>query len=86
MLHAGLDLSRKRLDYCLVDERGDRVEVGAAAPDGDTVRGWRGAWSCVTEGDNRAVPGGASDSRQSRRPLRSRQARNALLSTATGLS
>jgi hypothetical protein len=39
MLHAGLDLSRKRLDYCLLDERGDRVEVGAAAPDGDSLRG-----------------------------------------------
>jgi transposase len=34
MLHAGLDLSRKRLDYCLLDERGGRVEVGAAPPDG----------------------------------------------------
>ena len=39
MLHAGLDLSRKRLDYCLLDERGDRVEVGAAAADGDSLRG-----------------------------------------------
>ena len=38
MLHAGLDLSRRRLDYCLLDERGDRVEVGAA-PDGDGLRG-----------------------------------------------
>jgi transposase len=33
MLHAGLDLSRRRLDYCLLDERGERVEVGAATPD-----------------------------------------------------
>jgi hypothetical protein len=40
MLHAGLDLSRKRLDYCLLDEQGDRVEVGAAAPDGDGLRGF----------------------------------------------
>jgi transposase len=40
MLHAGLDLSRTRLDYCLLDERGDRVEVGAAAPDGDGLRGF----------------------------------------------
>jgi len=39
MLHAGLDLSRTRLDYCLLDEGGDRVEVGAAAPDGDGLRG-----------------------------------------------
>ncbi len=35
MLHAGLDLSRKRLDYCLVDERGERLEVGAAPPDAE---------------------------------------------------
>jgi transposase len=39
MLHAGLDLSRKRLDYCLLDEHGDRVEVGAAPPDGDGLAG-----------------------------------------------
>src|SRR5207248_10262007 len=35
MLHAGLDLSRKRLDFCLLDEQGARVEVGAAPPDAD---------------------------------------------------
>ena len=35
MLHAGLDLSRKRLDYCLLNESGERVEVGASPPDGD---------------------------------------------------
>jgi hypothetical protein len=40
MLHAGLDLSRKRLDYCLLDQRGDRVEVGATPPDGDGLRGF----------------------------------------------
>ena len=39
MLHAGLDLSRRRLDYCLLDEVGERVEVAAAAPDGDGLRG-----------------------------------------------
>ena len=39
MLHAGLDLSRTRIDYCLLDERGERVEVGAAPPDGDGLRG-----------------------------------------------
>lgn len=31
-LHAGVDLSRRRLDYCLLDQQGDRVEVGAAPP------------------------------------------------------
>lgn len=40
MLHAGLDLSRRRLDFCLLDERGEHVEVGAAAPDGDGLRGF----------------------------------------------
>lgn len=39
MLHAGLDLSRRRLDYCLLDERGDRIEVGAAPPDADGLAG-----------------------------------------------
>ena len=54
MLHAGLDLSRRRLDYCLLDEHGDRVETGAAPPDRDGLRGFargvdqrRGPWRCV---------------------------------------
>jgi transposase len=38
-VHAGLDLSRRRLDYCLLDERGARVEVGAAPPDADGLAG-----------------------------------------------
>ena len=40
MLYAGLDLSRKRLDYCLLDDGGGRVEVGAVPPDGDGLRGF----------------------------------------------
>ena len=40
MLHAGLDLSRKRLDFCLLDEPGERVEVGAVPPDADGLRGF----------------------------------------------
>jgi transposase len=40
MLYAGLDLSRKRLDYCLLDREGGRVEVGAVPPDGDGLRGF----------------------------------------------
>jgi transposase len=35
MLHAGLDLSRKRLDFHLLDEAGATVEVGAVPPDSD---------------------------------------------------
>jgi transposase len=40
MLHVGLDLSRKRLDYCLLDRVGDRVEAGVVAPDRDGLRGF----------------------------------------------
>lgn len=39
MLHAGLDLSRRRLDFCLLDECGERVEIGRAAPDAGGLEG-----------------------------------------------
>ena len=35
MLHAGLDLSRRRLDCRLLDEEDERIEVGVAPPDAD---------------------------------------------------
>ena len=35
MLYAGLDLSRKRLDFHLLDGEGATVEVGAAPPYAD---------------------------------------------------
>jgi transposase len=35
MLHAGLDLSRRRLDFHLLDEDGHTLGVGAAPPDAD---------------------------------------------------
>jgi transposase len=38
MLHGALDLSRLRLDYCLLDPAGVIVEAGAA-PDGDGLAG-----------------------------------------------
>jgi transposase len=38
MLYAGLDLSRKRLDFRLLDEAGETVEAGAAPPDVDGLR------------------------------------------------
>jgi hypothetical protein len=38
VLHAGLDLSRARLDVRLVDERGEPVERTAAPPDADGLR------------------------------------------------
>jgi hypothetical protein len=39
MLQAGLDLSRRRLDICLLDERGELVAETAAPPDADGLRG-----------------------------------------------
>jgi transposase len=39
MLHVGLDLSRRRLDYCLLGGDEDRVETGAVAPDADGLAG-----------------------------------------------
>jgi transposase len=39
MLYVGLDLSRKRLDFHLLDADGATLEVGAAPPDADGLRG-----------------------------------------------
>jgi transposase len=39
MLYAGLDLSRKHLDFHLLDSEGATVEVGAAPPDADGLLG-----------------------------------------------
>lgn len=39
MLHAGLDLSRRRLDICLLDERGEPVGELAVPPDVDGLHG-----------------------------------------------
>ena len=39
MLHVGLDLSRKRLDYRAIAEDGSDVDVGASPPDADGLRG-----------------------------------------------
>jgi transposase len=38
MLHAGLDLSRRRLDFHVLDEHGDTVESGATPPDAGGLR------------------------------------------------
>src|SRR5438067_5714812 len=38
MLYVGLDLSRKRLDYCLLDEQGVVLEQAGAPPDRDGLR------------------------------------------------
>ena len=39
MLYAGLDLSRKRLDFRLLDVAGETIVQGAAPPDADGLRG-----------------------------------------------
>ena len=39
MLHAGLDLSRKRLDFRLLDADGVTVEAGSSPPDADGLPG-----------------------------------------------
>ena len=38
MLHAGLDLSRKKLDLCLLSETGEHLDQLAAPPDADSLR------------------------------------------------
>ena len=38
MLYAGLDLSRKRLDFHLLNADGATVDVGASPPDADGLR------------------------------------------------
>jgi hypothetical protein len=38
MLQAGLDLSRKKLDICLLSESGDQLDQLAAPPDADALR------------------------------------------------
>ena len=42
MLHAGLDLSRKRIDVCLLSDQGELVEELAVPPDRDGLRGLAG--------------------------------------------
>ena len=38
MLHAGLDLSRRRLDVCLLDEEGNQLDQLICAPDGEALK------------------------------------------------
>jgi len=42
MLHAGLDLSRRRLDVCLLDGRGELVAETAVSADADGLRSLAG--------------------------------------------
>ena len=38
MLHAGLDLSRKKLDVCLLSDRGEHLDQLAVAPEVNSLR------------------------------------------------
>ncbi len=38
MLHAGLDLSRKKLDVCVLSDQGEHLDQLAVAPDVDSLR------------------------------------------------
>jgi hypothetical protein len=38
MLHAGLDLSRRRLDVCLLSDEGDYLDQLVSSPDVDALR------------------------------------------------
>ena len=38
MLHAGLDLSRKRLDVCLLSEAGQHLDQLAVSPDAESLK------------------------------------------------
>jgi transposase len=39
MLHAGLDLSGRKVDVCLLSTQGEVVDEWASPPDGDGLRG-----------------------------------------------
>jgi transposase len=54
MLHAGLDLSRRRLDVCLLSELGEVVDEIVAPPDADGLRYLTGK---VARGDGEPVRG-----------------------------
>ena len=55
MLHAGLDLSRKKLDVCLLSEEGEQLDQLAVPPDVDSLRGLAGRIDEVHAGPVRAV-------------------------------
>jgi transposase len=53
MLHAGLDLSRKKIDVCLLSPVGEIVDEWASPPDADGLRGLAaraGMWGSPVRG------------------------------------
>jgi predicted NBD/HSP70 family sugar kinase len=60
MLHAGLDLSRKKIDVCLLSGDGEIVDEWASPPDADGLRGLaaRAAmWTPAVRGAHRSTAG-----------------------------
>ena len=55
MLHAGLDLSRRKLDVCLLDEAGSHLDQLICAPDGEALRTFAGRVDEVHGGPVSAV-------------------------------
>ena len=56
MLHAGLDLSRRKIDVCLLSGSGEQVDQLVAPPDADALRSARqahrrGPWGAGLRGD-----------------------------------
>ena len=46
MLHAGLDLSRRKVDVCLLSAAGEIVDEWASPPDADGLRGLAAGRRC----------------------------------------
>jgi hypothetical protein len=55
MLHVGLDLSRKRVDVCLISDQGELVDELAAPFDEDGLRGLVARVTAKRRGRVRAV-------------------------------
>ena len=55
MLHAGLDLSRKRIDVCLLSDQGELSTSSPPSPDADGLKGSRAGSRQSTASRSRAV-------------------------------
>src|SRR5881392_3466787 len=85
MVYAGLDLSRKRLDFHLLDGDGASVEVGAAPPDADGLLGLTRRLDRRL-GAGRALPPRPGAGDLAARPARACRARARPLALAPGAS
>lgn len=70
MLHAGLGLSRRKLDVCLLDEEGNHLDQLICAPDGEALKTFAGRVDELHGGT-----GQRRDRVDDRSPLRARHAR-----------